>query len=256
MLSTVKRQVRKMAQRMGYDIVPYNANQRPSDFDAAAQQLFKEVQQFTGSGIERVSALREAVKYVVRSDIPGALVECGVWRGGSMMTIARTLVDCGKQERELYLFDTFSGMTPPTEKDVDLSKRNAADLLDQTRDNRENANIWCFASLDDVRRNMQTTGYDPNRIHYIEGRVEDTIPGRAPQTIALLRLDTDWYESTYHELVHLFPRLSNNGVLLIDDYGHWEGARRAVDQYIAEKNLKILLNRVDYTGRIAIKTQS
>jgi hypothetical protein len=83
--------------------------------------------------------------------------------------------------------------------------------------------------------------------------VEDTIPGNMPKKIALLRLDTDWYESTKHELTHLFPLLQSNGVLIIDDYGHWEGARKAVNEYISDKHIRILLNRIDYTGRIAIK---
>src|ERR1051325_10354963 len=87
----------------------------------------------------------------------------------------------------------------------------------------------------------------------LEGTVEETIPAQAPERIALLRLDTDWYESTRHELVHLYPRLVPGGVLIIDDYGHWEGARKAVDEYIAQNNLRLFLNRIDYAGRLAIK---
>jgi hypothetical protein len=71
-----------------------------------------------------------------------------------------------------------------------------------------------------------------------------------------LRLDTDWYESTKHELTHLFPKLIQNGILIIDDYGHWEGCRKATDEYFEEKNIKIMLNRIDYTGRVAINTHS
>ena len=68
-----------------------------------------------------------------------------------------------------------------------------------------------------------------------------------------MRLDTDWYESTKHELTHLFPLLSSGGVIIIDDYGHWQGAKKAVDEYFEENNIKILLNRIDYTGRVGIK---
>ena len=89
-------------------------------------------------------------------------------------------------------------------------------------------------------------------MHFVQGMVEETIPAGAPEKIALLRLDTDWYESTHHEMVHLFPRISDGGVLIIDDYGHWAGARRAVDEYFHEHNIAILLNRLDYTGRIGI----
>ena len=77
------------------------------------------------------------------------------------------------------------------------------------------------------------------------------IPKYLPGEIALLRLDTDWYKSTQHELIHLYPLLVGSGVLIIDDYGHWQGAKKAVDEYFSDK--KILLNRIDYTGRISIK---
>ena len=87
----------------------------------------------------------------------------------------------------------------------------------------------------------------------VPGLVEDTVPSQAPEVIALLRLDTDWYKSTWHELEHLYPRLSVGGVLIIDDYGHWEGARRAVDEFIEAKGLRLFLSRIDYTGRLAIK---
>jgi len=104
-----------------------------------------------------------------------------------------------------------------------------------------------------VRRNMLGTRYPEKKIHLIKGKVEDTVPQHAPEKIALLRLDTDWYESTKHELVHLYPRLVPNGVLIIDDYGHWQGAREAVDEYFAGQKFKPLLNRLDYTGRLVIK---
>jgi O-methyltransferase len=108
--------------------------------------------------------------------------------------------------------------------------------------------------MNDVQTNMKQTNYPFSKIHFVQGKVEQTIPETIPSSIALLRLDTDWYESTYHELVHLFPKLVTGGVLIIDDYGHWQGARKAVDQYFAEQKTPILLNRIDYTGRIAIKS--
>jgi hypothetical protein len=100
---------------------------------------------------------------------------------------------------------------------------------------------------------MGSTAYPGSHIHYVKGRVEDTIPKHAPQAIALLRLDTDWYESTRHELEHLFPRLVRGGVLILDDYGHWKGAKEAVDEYFAKLGRSPLLQRLDYSGRLAIK---
>ncbi len=254
-----RRIIKTSMRKLGYEIVPKSPTGNGASFDPlvdiddATKDLFKYVQSNTLSGIERVAALRQAVEYIVRSDIPGDVVECGVWKGGSMMAIARTLLDKKSVSRRLYLFDTFSGMSDPTEIDKNLRGETASQLLDATSDDKHSANVWAIAPLEAVKRSMQDTGYDEDRIVYVRGRVEDTIPAQAPAKIALLRLDTDWYASTYHELVHLFPRLSVGGVLLIDDYGHWQGARLAVDQYMAERKLRLCLNRVDYTGRICIK---
>jgi hypothetical protein len=167
-----------------------------------------------------------------------------------MMAVARTLLELGVGDRELYLFDTFEGMSEPTDKDRMYTGDQAAVLLEgRAKEER----LWGYVPLDDVRDAVLAVGYDPERIHFVKGKVEDTVPDGAPEQIALLRLDTDWYESTLHELVHLYPRLVPGGVLIIDDYGHWQGAREAVDEYVAEHDVPLLLNRVDYTARIAIK---
>jgi hypothetical protein len=181
---------------------------------------------------------------VVRNRIAGDMVECGVWKGGSVMAMALTLLQLGERDRSLYLFDTFSGMTPPSDVDVDYQGQQAQVILDAVR---------CEASQQEVENAVFSTGYDREKIHFVPGRVEETIPAYAPESIALLRLDTDWYESTQHELVHLFPRLARGGVIIIDDYGHWRGARQAVDEYIAQRQIPLLLHRIDYTGRIAVK---
>jgi hypothetical protein len=109
------------------------------------------------------------------------------------------------------------------------------------------------AKLSDVQRNLGSTQYPHDQIRYIVGKVEETIPRYLPGQIALLRLDTDWYSSTHHELSHLYPLLSPQGFLIIDDYGHWAGARKATDEYFAAHKHPPFLHRVDYTGRIAQK---
>lgn len=199
---------------------------------------------------ERLISLIDAVRYVVERSIPGAIVECGVWKGGSMVAVAKTLLQLG-HTRPLYLFDTFEGMTEPTECDVDLDGKSASALL--STEDKLTSPVWAYGHLSEVQNNLRQTGYAENSTVYVKGPVETTIPLQAPTEIAILRLDTDWYESTYHELLHLYPRLSVGGVLIIDDYGHWEGARKAVDQYVSENGLKLFLNRVDYTGRLSIK---
>jgi hypothetical protein len=210
--------------------------------------LYDRCAPFTMTSVERMYALYEAIRYVRAAEIPGDVVECGVWRGGSSMLAALTLAQLGVSRR-LWLYDTFEGMPPPGLHDVRYTGERAEESLDPTQRLAGVSNDWAWATRDDVESNMRSTGHEG--LELVEGKVEETIPAHAPDTIALLRLDTDWYESTHHELEHLYPRLAPGGVLIIDDYGHWQGARRAVDAYFRER--PILLNRIDYTGRIAVK---
>ena len=170
-----------------------------------------------------------------------------------MMAAMLTLVQAGDTARHFYLFDTYEGMPPPTSKDVTTDGKRAVDLLD-AYEKKEGHNYWCIASLEDVKNNVYSTGYPPEKIHFIKGRVEETLPMQAPKNIALLRLDTDWYESTKHELTHLYPNLRQHGVLIFDDYGFWQGSRQAADEYLGGLKLAPLLNKMDASGRIAVKS--
>lgn len=210
------------------------------------------VRPYTMTSPERIRALCSATRYIEEAGIHGAVVECGVWRGGSMMAVARTLMRLGKQDRDLYLFDTFEGMSEPGVHDVAATGESARELLDRASRTEEDL-VWCYAPIERVAQAMSLTKYSEGRIHLVPGRVEDTLQALAPEQIALLRLDTDWYESTRHEMEQLFPRLSRGGVLILDDYGHWQGARRAVDEYLREHQVKLLLHEIDYTGRIGVK---
>lgn len=243
-------EIRHGVQRLGFDVVRYN--ELPRDIEPEIARIVQDVSQYTMTSTKRIAALCEAVKYIVDSRIEGDIVECGVWRGGSMMAVAKSLRWLGDEGRTLHLFDTFEGMTPPTEHDVEFDGQSAGTLL-ASSDKNDAESVWCHAPLDGVKAVLSMTGYDPGKLVFVQGRVEDTLPESAPERIALLRLDTDWYESTRHELEHLYPRLVPGGVLIIDDYGHWQGARKAVDEYIAEHRFPILLQRIDYSGRCAIK---
>jgi O-methyltransferase len=223
----------------------------PPDLTDEERATLEAVRPYTMTSVERIVALTQAVEYTHRTAIPGAIVECGVWRGGSMMAVARTLLEAGAADRDLFLFDTYEGMSAPTDADRDLDGQSASRLLDESSPDEDE--VWCYAGTEDVRANVESTGYPAELLHFVEGKVEETIPDRAPGEIALLRLDTDWYESTRHELEHLYPRLSDGGVLIVDDYGHWEGCRRAVDEYFAAEPNPVLLSRIDYAGRLAIK---
>ena len=223
--------------------------------EASAEEaaVIREVRPFTMTSPERLQGLLTAVRYVVANRLPGAIVECGVWKGGSMMAAARTLLNLNCRDRDLYLFDTFAGMTAPTAKDGSRFDGKAPQESYSEMKAEDGSCRWCFSSLEETRRNVLSVGYPEPKIHLVKGPVEQTIPGQAPEQIALLRLDTDFYESSKHEMVHLFPRLVPGGVLLLDDYGHWDGQRLAVDEYLAENNVRLLLNRLDYTGRIGVK---
>jgi hypothetical protein len=158
----------------------------------------------------------------------------------------------GAATRELFLFDTFEGMTEPGDQDVALTGETAKGLLERSAKTEEDR-VWCYAPRERVAEALALTTYPQGLIHLVPGRVEETLGAAAPKQIALLRLDTDWYDSTRHELETLFPRLCRGGVLIVDDYGHWQGARRAVDEYVHTHRLKLLLHPIDYTGRIGVK---
>ena len=242
--------LRGLLRSTGYDVVRFN--ERLGDLEPSVSETIRAVRPYTLTSVQRLVALCDAVQYVVRNQIPGDIVECGVWKGGSMMAIARTLIQADDQSRHLYLFDTYEGMTPPCDKDISVQGESASDLL-HNEDKEDPQSVWCAAPLDEVRRVMGGVGYESSKVHFIKGRVEETLPSMAPEQISLLRLDTDWYESTRHEMEQLFPRLSKGGVLIIDDYGHWQGARQAIDEYIKENKLQIFLHRIDETGRCAVK---
>ena len=248
-LKKIKRMLDRAAEI--YDEDKHRRAQYP-DFERAHLETLEFVRPYTMTSPERVHALIEAVRYITRRQVPGAIVECGVWRGGSMMAAARTLQSLGSTERDLYLFDTFEGMSPPTDLDVDMGGRRAATVL-AASSKTDASSYWCYASLEDVQAALGKVGYPAARLHYVRGKVEETVPAQAPSQIALLRLDTDWYESTRHELEHLYPRLSPGGVLIVDDYGHWKGSRKATDEFIAATPGFGMLTRIDYTGRLMVK---
>lgn len=224
-----------------------------ADLSEADRAIVERVAPFTMTSLERRAGLLGAIDHVVRHRVPGAIVECGVWRGGSMMAAALALMARGDTSRELWLYDTYTGMSEPTAADASHRGESAAAQLARTK---RGQGVWCEAGLDDVRANLLSIGYPRERIHFVEGKVEDTIPATLPGTTALLRLDTDWYESTRHELVHLYPLLSRHGVLVIDDYGHWQGARKAVDEFFASRAEPAFLHRVDYTARLLVKHEA
>ena len=258
-ISEIKELLQRFLKKLGYEVIISGHkggitvyNNFPQDMDEDFKAVYELCRDYTATSIERMYGLFKAIKFVIDANIPGDFVECGVWKGGSAMLMAYTLSHMQDTTRKIYLYDTFAGMTKPTEKDTLIADGSPASKT-WKKLQKDNYNEWAFSPIEEVKNNMLMTNYPQDNIVYVKGKVEDTIPATVPDKIALLRLDTDWYESTYHELKHLLPLLSQRGVLIIDDYGHFAGAKEAVDTYFKENRIAMLLNRIDYTGRIGIK---
>ena len=252
----MKKAVKKFISKLGYTVKRVDKEISPfvDIKDPEFWEIYNLCKPYTMTSVEPMFALYGSVKYIIESDIQGSIVVCGVWRGGSTMLIAKMLSNRNLFDRKIYLFDTFEGMPAPTEHDIDF-KGNHADILLKENESNKEESVWCLADLADVQQNMLRTEFPEENIIFVKGKVEDTIPENLPkEDIALLHLDTDWYESTKHELQYLYPKLVINGILLIDDYGHWEGCRKAVDEYLKENGINILLNRIDGTVRLGQKT--
>lgn len=205
---------------------------RQADVDQATRDTVAAVRRYTRTTPAQVVALCEAVRYIATSGVRGDIVACGVWRGGSVMAAARTLLECDDRSRTLWLYDTFSGMAEPG-----VAERGARPAA---------------VSLQAVQRTVAKAGYPDSRIEYVVGSAIDTIPGAMPARVALLRIGSDRYETARHELAHLGPRMSPGAVLVVDDYGQSRGARRAVDEFIERTRTPLLMHRVDHAARIGV----
>jgi hypothetical protein len=219
--------------------------------DPAFRDAVRRCQPYTATSPERMYALWKAVEHAEHHHIAGDIVECGVWRGGSSMLAALATAHFADSTRRLWLFDTFEGMSDPGPDDVYADGTPIANGWSERAVPADP--LFCYATLQDVQANLATTGYPPKLLTYVRGKVEDTLADAGIERVSILRLDTDWYESTKLELELLWERLSPNGVLIIDDYGAWQGARRAVDEFFEGRPDAPLLSRVDSTARVAVK---
>lgn len=250
----VRARLNKIIEPRGYSLARHERDGAwpalPVDVDPPTADTIRAVREYTMLTYDKLIPVIDAARHIIRHDISGAVVECGVWRGGAMMAIARSLMEMGDSSRDLYLFDTFEGMPPPTSEDRAMDGVSAAQLLARKPRDTED-HVWAYASLPDVQEAMQSTGYPKEKVHFVQGLVEATIPSSAPDSIALLRLDTDWYQSTKHELEHLPALLAPGAVVIFDDYGTWAGARRAVDEWLANCDTPLFLVR---TGEARVAT--
>ena len=228
---------------------------RLHDLDDLERAIYAEVSGQVAQSPESIAQTSRAVRYLVENDIAGDFVECGVFMGASIVCMIRTLQHfIGAKPRDIWLYDTFEGM-PEQNPELDIFHDPAQyPLWDQIkRDDGSGGSNWVHGPIDSVKANVNRTGYPEDRLRYVKGMVEQTLPEWAPDRIALLRLDTDYYSSTKHELTYLYPRVVSGGVVIIDDYGAFKGCKQAVDEYIRENRLKVLLSRIDEHVRMWVK---
>ena len=206
---------------------------------------------------ERFLSLYQSVNYIYKNNIPGDLVECGVFKGGSAMMMAYSMQEFNKdhnEEKKLWLYDTFEGMANPSVHDENILNQKATYELKKNKKKENQNDIWAYSPMSYVDKNIKKTGINQKNIVFIKGLVENTLLNIKPKKISLLRLDTDFYESTKKELEELYPLLEVGGVIIIDDYGHWKGCKKAVDEYFIDKK-NIFFQQIDYSGLIGVKTK-
>ena len=175
----------------------------------------------------------DSVDHIVNNNIEGDIVECGVWKGGSVAAMVHRLCDHVDTSRNIYLFDTFAGMTEPTDVDVKVNSTTPAKIkFDELQ--QEDHNEWCFAGLSTVKRTMESVPYPNDKIKYVVGDVLATTVAEDIPNIAILRIDVDFYEGTKACLEALYPHVVSGGIIILDDYGIWNGAKQAVDEFIDE----------------------
>ena len=203
------------------------------------------------TGHQRMHLLSQAILNVKNNNLEGDFVECGVWRGGNIL-LYKLLNDFYKLDKNIFAYDTFEGMTAPEDIDIDYRGKSAYKQLLTNKKSENLVNIHCFSTINSVKKNILKYSNLKN-INFIAGPVEKTLllEKNLPKKISVLRLDTDFYISTKIELEILYPRLIHGGVLIIDDYGHWQGSRKATDEYFFNK--KKWLHVCDYACRYLIK---
>ena len=216
--------------------------------------LMEKIKKISVTSTERQWALIQSVKYVHENHLEGDLVECGVFKGGNLI-LMKHICEKLKLKKNIYAYDTYSGMTVPTEHDIELDTNiKAKEIMNKSYNNRQKGNnIWCYATLDQVKYNLSKEFSNYDEIKFIKGPVENSLleEENLPKKISILRLDTDFYSSTKIELEILYPRLIKGGVLIIDDYGSWGGSKKAVDEFFNQK--KVWLHYIDKDSRLVIK---
>ncbi|WP_440613970.1 TylF/MycF/NovP-related O-methyltransferase [Candidatus Pelagibacter sp. HIMB1748] len=250
MINALKSLISKALGKMGYSVI--NHNQKIVELSKKDDELINLVKNYSMTPKIRIYNLLQALRHIKIKKIEGDYVECGVWKGGNILLFKKFLENEDSSLRNIYAFDTFQGMTDPDENDIEISSKDTATKLLQ-KDKNKKTNVWGICSLDQVKKNISKHTKDLRNIYFVKGAVEKTLNENKniPEKISLLRLDTDWYQSTKKELEVLYKKVSIGGIIIIDDYGHWGGSKKAVDEFFSDKF--VWMHYVDYACRLIIK---
>ena len=207
---------------------------------------------------------KDAILYILKNNIDGAIVECGV-ESGSYEYIWIQELQNQRKERDIYMYDTFAGLTQPGNEDYNLINYASGiwnipeQVLKTWKDKKinEEINDWCNCPLEKVKSRLNSTGYSQNKLHYIVGDVLETLKNESniPEKIAILRLDTDWYESSKFELIKLYDNVVDGGLVIFDDYYFWNGQKKATDEFFKERGINLIINKLNEKTGAMIKTQ-
>ena len=247
----LKSLIKQTFRRWGFEISKSSSLHRFSPVEASEYDLetIRLAISISMQSPERLWALICATRYIVHSGVPGDFVECGVYKGSSALVIARTLTNLGVRDRNIWLYDTFTGMTKPGKFDHKSGTFTKASVLLEAI-----PGVRAVSPILEVKQNLSVLQYPSERFIFVEGDVLSTLPKISPSQISLLRLDTDWYESTLLELEYLYDLVTpQRGLVIIDDYGHWSGCRKATDEFLTNRNLRPLMFRIDYAARMWFK---
>ena len=233
---------KKLLSFFGYSITLSNSLKSYPELEEHEENFCLDVynSSLTLTSLESLKLLAISAKYVKKVNIVGDFVETGIWRGGSSIVAKYVLGD----SRTFYLYDTFEGMTEPSDFDYRIGESSAEKTKQKWKALRTTTgNKWVAASLSEVENNFKRYKLLDTKIKLIKGDVRITLESlqNLPKVISILRIDTDFYDSTLISLKKLWPLLTSGGIMILDDYAHWDGARRAVDEFFAANGLSDLL---------------
>jgi O-methyltransferase len=246
--------------KFGLRVVPIENNSLKYLYPEATDteiNFVESASKFSMTGHDRIFCLLRAIQHVDNNNLEGDFVECGVWKGGNLILFKKMIEKLNIKDKKIYGFDTFEGMSEPTDHDSDgdgyLGGFKAEYYMSKQKKDVNIDNIHSYAPINIVEQNFINNTDNMDNLILIKGKVEDTlkVQSNIPEKISILRLDTDWYESTKIELEILYPRLVKNGVLIIDDYGEWSGSRKATNEFFKDK--KIAMFKIDRAARLIFK---